>query len=328
MRRSSWQRPLGQLNQHQCFPFFWLDVGDADQVGARSHVDGEVLLVISGSVYPAAGRLATLTNPGSRLAWSRAIPHHVAICGSCDDGTVTTSKTLILWDVDHTLIENGGVSKETYALAFELLVGTPPAARPQTDGRTDRSIMAELFAANGVAMTEAHRDALFPTLIEAMKRNADALRLRGHALAGADAALTAVSRDGSFVQSVLTGNIPENAFTKLATFGLHKHLDFEVGGFGSDSIVRADLVAASQAKAGSKYATLFDRGNTILVGDTTRDVEAGVKGGARVLAVATGVDAVEVLRTAGADLVLKDLADTESVLRCLREIASAGAQGS
>lgn len=234
---------------------------------------------------------------------------------------MTTPKTLILWDVDHTLIENGGVSKETYALAFELLVGTPPAVRPQTDGRTDQSIMAELFTANGVKMTDAHRDALFPTLIEAMSRNADALRRRGHALTGADAALTAVSMDDTFVQSVLTGNIPENAFTKLATFGLHKNLDFEVGGFGSDSIARADLVAAAQGKAGEKYRTVFDRGNTILIGDTTRDVEAGVKGGARVMAVATGVDAVEVLRGAGADLVLKDLADTALVMRSLHEIA-------
>ncbi|SBT41857.1 HAD hydrolase-like protein [Micromonospora narathiwatensis] len=238
---------------------------------------------------------------------------------------MTTPKTLILWDVDHTLIENGGVSKETYALAFELMIGMPPTVRPQTDGRTDQSIMAELFAANGVDVTQAHRDRLFPTLVAAMTQNADALRLRGHALPGAEAALTAVGQDPAFVQSVLTGNIPENAFTKLATFGLHRHLDFEVGGFGSDSMVRADLVAASQTKASRKYDTEFDRGNTILVGDTTRDVEAGVKGGARVLAVATGVDSVEALREAGADLVLADLADTELVLRSLHRLTNASA---
>jgi phosphoglycolate phosphatase len=43
---------------------------------------------------------------------------------------------LLLWDVDHTLIENGGVSKENYALAFEILTGRAPEAQPQTDGRT------------------------------------------------------------------------------------------------------------------------------------------------------------------------------------------------
>lgn len=234
----------------------------------------------------------------------------------------TTPTALVLWDIDHTLIENGGVSKETYALAFEMLVGTAPTVRPQTDGRTDQSIMADLFAANGVEMTGQQREELFPSLIKAMERNAAALRARGHALAGADAALTAVATDGTFVQSVLTGNIPENAFTKLATFDLHRHIDFEIGGFGSSSFVRADLVAAAQSSAGRKYGTPFDRHNTVLVGDTTRDVEAGVKGGARVLAVATGVDSIDVLREAGAELVLPDLSDTEAVLRSLRQIIS------
>ena len=31
------------------------------------------------------------------------------------------SSILVLWDIDHTLIENHGVNKETYALAFRLL---------------------------------------------------------------------------------------------------------------------------------------------------------------------------------------------------------------
>jgi hypothetical protein len=30
---------------------------------------------------------------------------------------------LVLWDVDHTLIENAGVSKEIYATAFHALTG-------------------------------------------------------------------------------------------------------------------------------------------------------------------------------------------------------------
>src|ERR1700716_3627010 len=59
-------------------------------------------------------------------------------------------RTLVLWDVDHTLIENGGVSKETYARAFELLTGRQPSVRPVTDGRTDFQIMRELLAANSI----------------------------------------------------------------------------------------------------------------------------------------------------------------------------------
>ncbi len=46
---------------------------------------------------------------------------------------------LVLWDVDHTLIENGGVSKEVYAAGFEILTGRPVTEPVETDGRTDPS---------------------------------------------------------------------------------------------------------------------------------------------------------------------------------------------
>lgn len=33
---------------------------------------------------------------------------------------------IVLWDIDHTLIENAGVSKEIYAAAFTALSGRAP----------------------------------------------------------------------------------------------------------------------------------------------------------------------------------------------------------
>jgi hypothetical protein len=57
-------------------------------------------------------------------------------------------RTLLLWDIDHTLIENAGVSKENYALAFEILTGRAPARTARTDGRTDVVIMSDLLSLN------------------------------------------------------------------------------------------------------------------------------------------------------------------------------------
>ena len=62
-------------------------------------------------------------------------------------------QVLVLWDVDHTLIENSGMSKATYSLAFSKLTGMTPEAEPGTDGRTDPEIMRNLFAANGLELT-------------------------------------------------------------------------------------------------------------------------------------------------------------------------------
>ncbi len=239
-----------------------------------------------------------------------------------------TPTLLLLWDVDHTLIENGGVSKETYALAYELLTGTSPVHRPQTDGRTDPTIMRELFASNGQDFTAEHEERLFPALVDAMKRNAPALARRGHALPGVEAVLSVLSEDPTVVQSVLTGNIRENARAKLAPFGLDKYLDFDAGGYGSDDIVRSRLVGVARRRASEKYGVEFDGGSTVLVGDTLRDVEAGVQGGARVIGVATGVDSEAALRQAGADEVLADLTDSAAffdALARLRADRTAGA---
>jgi hypothetical protein len=56
---------------------------------------------------------------------------------------------LLLWDVDHTLIDNGGVSKANYALAFELLTGRPATVPAKTGGRTDVEIVESLLRDNG-----------------------------------------------------------------------------------------------------------------------------------------------------------------------------------
>jgi phosphoglycolate phosphatase len=140
-------------------------------------------------------------------------------------------------------------------------------------------------------------------------------------LPGARDALAAFRASAGVVQSVLSGNIKPNAVTKLSAFGLDGFMDFEVGGYGSDDEVRANLVAVAQARATDKYGETFDKANTILVGDTPRDVRAGLDGGAQVVAVATGSDSVESLRAGGADVVLPDLHDTNAVMEAVTGLA-------
>jgi phosphoglycolate phosphatase-like HAD superfamily hydrolase len=124
------------------------------------------------------------------------------------------------------------------------------------------------------------------------------------------------------VQSVLAGNIRPNAVTKLSVFGLETFMDFEVGGYGDDGEERASLVAVAQSRATEKYDQLFDRANTVLVGDTPRDVQPGLKGGARVVAVATGSESADDLRAEGADTVLSNLSDTQSVLQAVTSLVA------
>jgi phosphoglycolate phosphatase len=231
---------------------------------------------------------------------------------------------LILWDVDHTLVENAGVSKETYAAAFGAVSGIAPRYPARTDGRTDRVIMRELFMAHDLPSPD------WPTIYAALEaagaERSEAMGRRGWVLPGVREAIAAFGRNRQVVQSVLTGNILPNARMKLAAFGLGDQLDFEVGAYGSDSDDRATLVSVAQSRAvAACRGELFDRSNTVLIGDTPRDVDAGLRGGAQVVAVSTGEHGAEELRAAGAALVFEDLTETEALVAAVSHLLAKAA---
>jgi phosphoglycolate phosphatase len=229
--------------------------------------------------------------------------------------------TLVLWDVDHTLIENGGVSKDTYALAYKMLVGSAPDTRPLTHGRTDFQIMGELLTANSVDVSSYAEVAdFFDVLTKAMEVMAPQLSERGYALPGAREALTTIATNKAVIQSALTGNIEINARTKLGAFDLDRLIDMAVGGYGSDDPVRSNLVGIARKKVRHKYGVQFDELSTVLVGDTPLDIEAAIDGGAKIIAVASGEHSAHELRAAGATIVLDDLSNTTKVLEAISAV--------
>lgn len=237
-------------------------------------------------------------------------------------GTVFLMNALVLWDVDHTLIENGGVSKETYAGAFELLTGRTAEHRAKTGGRTDPEILGDLLADHGYDRAAYTDTQMAEALTESLRSRRSALEVRGHALPGGRAAIDALAQIPGVVQGVLTGNVQANAIGKLAAFDLDRGLDWDCGGFGFDAPRRWDLVGVAQARGAAKYDVAFTETNTVLIGDTLNDVSAGLRGGAKVIAVATGSDDMEALRDAGATLVLPDLKDTDAVLEAVAKAVS------
>ncbi|GAA2729407.1 HAD family hydrolase [Cellulomonas aerilata] len=239
----------------------------------------------------------------------------------------TTGPALLLWDVDHTLIENAGVSKENYALAFELLTGRPATHKATTGGRTDVVIIEDLLRSHGIDPSGYTSEERYAALVEAGRRNRSRLQERGHALPGAAECLVRLASEAGVRQSVLTGNVEPNARVKLGAFDLDEWLDFSVGAFGEEHTVRSRLVPVAQAKARDAFGFDPARDVTIVIGDTKLDVEAGLEGGARVIAVATGGSSFEELRTAGADAVLGDLTDVDALIDAVHELIHMGATG-
>jgi phosphoglycolate phosphatase len=218
-------------------------------------------------------------------------------------------KLLVLWDIDHTLIENSGASKAIYLAAYEAIVGEPAHALPVTEGRTDRSIMRDLFDMSAVEQPEW--SVVEQALTAAGEAHLDLLRKIGWVLPGASEAIRALAQIGGVQQGLLTGNIRQNAVIKLAAFGIDKVLDFDLGAYGADDDDRSRLVEIARRRVKAKTGRDFSGHRTILIGDTPRDVHAAQFSGARIIAVASGSYSIADLVAAGAETVFPDLIDTD-----------------
>ncbi|MQA88515.1 MAG: HAD hydrolase-like protein [Streptosporangiales bacterium] len=237
--------------------------------------------------------------------------------------TLERPSRLVLWDVDKTLIDIGPVSDEIYREVFESVMGRPLVHVVTRAGRTDPEIAVDTLTRHGIADPGSYLDRVAETLTDAVRTRAAVIRRRGRALPGAEAALEAVAKVPGVVQSVLTGNVRDNAVAKLAMFGLDRYVDFSVGAYGSDNPVRAKLVDIARARATAKYGAVFDDTTTVL-GDSPNDIAAARTGGAGIVAIATGLFGTAELEAAmqpappGANgVVLTDLTDTAAILRAV-----------
>jgi phosphoglycolate phosphatase len=225
---------------------------------------------------------------------------------------------LVLWDVDHTLIDAGGLSGDLYGLVFAGLFGRElPAVAPMA-GRTDRAIILETLAGAGVGEPGTHVAEFIAGLTGAAREFGTRVRERGRVLPGAAEAIAALAAaGGAVVQSVLTGNIRPLAEAKLGALGLTAHLNLDVGAYGDAHEDRAELVHLARRAAGRAYCRDFAGTATVIVGDTPLDVRAALATGARAVGVATGSASVAELTAAGAHAVLPGLADTALVTEAL-----------
>ncbi|MGH2598936.1 MAG: HAD family hydrolase [Dehalococcoidia bacterium] len=220
---------------------------------------------------------------------------------------------LVLWDIDKTLVDIGPVSRDIYARAFLGVIKQPLQEPADMTGRTEKAILLETLALHGVADPESKFEQFYSALAVAADELREEMVNRGHRLSGSHEALAALVRDG-VIQTVVTGNIKPIAITKLEVFGLSEHLDFEVGGYGSDDSTRTTLVRLAWERAERKYGHAFHPDHIVVIGDTPHDVQAASEVGVRAVGVATGSSTVEELAASGADAVVADLTDTQAFI--------------
>jgi phosphoglycolate phosphatase len=224
-----------------------------------------------------------------------------------------TPLTILLFDIDGTLILTGGAGSRAMGRAFEDVFGVVRAfdGVPMA-GRTDTRILSEAAARAGVALTDANQRRFRDRYAECLL---DALPEPGHhktVLPGVRPLLEALERRPDVFLALLTGNDRQGARLKLEHFDLWRF--FRCGAFGDDAHDRNDLFAVAMRRARERGAPDVGPEQTIVVGDTELDVGCAMAAGARSVAVATGSSSAGALRQSGADVVFDDLSDIDAFL--------------
>ncbi|GII82784.1 haloacid dehalogenase [Sphaerisporangium siamense] len=228
----------------------------------------------------------------------------------------------MLWNVDLTLVDVTIVTREAYADAFRQVTGRPLVKLAPAMGRPDSEIIFETLAINGIVPNDDHLPRFIDALAGAFAGRRRRLDKDGRAMPGAKDALKAVSRLDGVVQSVLTGTIKSNAVHKLRAFGLDAFVDFEVGGYGEEVYPKATLLQVAQSRVKQMYGFPCDGSNTVLIGDSTRDVQAARIAGATMIAIASGRSTTTELREAGANLVLDDLTNPSELAAAISHLTT------
>jgi phosphoglycolate phosphatase len=214
--------------------------------------------------------------------------------------------TVLLFDIDGTLVTTGGAGRRAIDGAFEATWGRRDACSHFSfDGMTDRAIARGGLAAIGVEVTDAAIDQLLAEYVrrlEAEVRRTEDAQYRVHA--GMREAVQAGLRAGMAV-GLGTGNVREGARVKLERVNLFRHFTF--GGFGDDHEARAELIRVGAERGAAQLGVAREEARVVVVGDTPKDVAAAQAIGAECVGVATGSWSVEQLRACGATWAFGDL---------------------
>jgi phosphoglycolate phosphatase-like HAD superfamily hydrolase len=192
--------------------------------------------------------------------------------------------TLVLWDIDNTLLYTGGAGSIGMTLAFRDLYGVDDAfGKVEFSGRTDMAIFRDCARMHGVA--EATLEAEQARFLEAYLPHLAAalIETRGTLMPGVAAVLDALSARNDVLQALGTGNFRRAGDLKLRHYGIAQHFP--------------DMP------------------------DTPHDIAAARTNGAFALGVATGRDSVDDLLACGADVALSDLGDVDRVLGVVLDAA-------
>jgi phosphoglycolate phosphatase len=212
--------------------------------------------------------------------------------------------TILLYDIDGTLISSSGAGRRAMERAFRERTGRGDLLDFPFDGMTDKAIVREgLRRADGrepaekdvgedEAALERRTEELLAAYLVALRDEAERCsQFRIHA--GIEQALALTAGRRGYAVGLGTGNVRAGAAIKLGRVGLYDHFAF--GGFGCDHIDRGALLGIGAERGAEALGVPRAECRVVVIGDTPKDIRAAQAIGAECIAVATGSFTVEAL---------------------------------
>lgn len=228
----------------------------------------------------------------------------------------TQMARLVLFDIDGTLVNTGGVGKNafshTFATAFQARNG---ADRMSFAGRTDVSLVREMFGIHGIPATTENFQIFFDHYVFCLDH------LIQHAGGNACPGVREFIRDLSMLPNppmlgLLTGNIRLGAEIKLRRYGLWEM--FETGGFADDHEDRNHIAVAALERGRRVLGHELRPRDIVVIGDTPFDIRCAEFIGAKILAVATGGSKYNELKPLAPNWLVHDLTQISAREICPR----------
>lgn len=224
--------------------------------------------------------------------------------------------TVLLFDIDGTLITTGGIGRRAIERAFrECHPGSQACTDFRFDGMTDRQIARLALTNLGLPVTEAAIDTVLGVYLRLLHEEvagADASEYRLHP--GVNEALRAARARGAGI-GLGTGNLLEGARIKLSRVGVFE--EFAFGGFGSDAEDRVELIRHGAERGAAHLGVPLAACRVVVIGDTPKDVAAARGIGAECVGVGTGRYSPQELRSSGATHAFTSLSEAGALAALL-----------
>jgi len=225
---------------------------------------------------------------------------------------------LVLFDIDGTLLNSGGMGRASMRRALGMIFGSPGNPSYRYDGKTDKQIVRDVMRLEG--HTDEHIDSRMEKLIElyleGLRTGAEGGKFNVRPLEGVVELLDALEQRDDVVLGLLTGNVEPGARIKLTAAGLDPDR-FRINAFGSDHEHRPQLPAIAQRRASETLGLDIAGDRVVVIGDTPADIECGRSLGAKAIGVASGHYTVEQLQAHNPYAVFPSLKDTQRVLETI-----------